>query len=117
MLRIEHLSKSYAKGVFAVRDLSLHIEKGDVFEGKVARIMDFGAFVELPGGKEGLVHISQIAHERTNKVTDVLNIGDTVKVKVTEIDKMGRINLSRKALLPRPKRKFDKKKTESTDEQ
>jgi polyribonucleotide nucleotidyltransferase len=63
--------------------------------------MDFGAFVELVPGKEGLVHISQIAHERINKVSDVLSVGDKVNVKVVEIDRQGRVNLSRKALLPR----------------
>ena len=104
------------KAMKMIDDITREIEKGDVFEGKVARIMDFGAFVELPGGKEGLVHISQIAHERTNKVTDVLNIGDVVNVKVTEIDKLGRINLSRKALLPRPKKQFDRKKTDKSEE-
>jgi polyribonucleotide nucleotidyltransferase len=73
--------------------------------GTVKRIMDFGAFVEIiPGvlgtaGKEGLVHISQLAEERVNKVRDVVDIGDQILVKVTEIDKQGRINLSRKAVL------------------
>ena len=61
--------------------------------------MNFGAFVEILPGKEGLIHISKIAKERIDKVEDVLNVGDEVKVKVTEIDDQGRINLSRKALL------------------
>lgn len=61
--------------------------------------MNFGAFVEVLNGKEGLVHISQISNERVNKVEDVLKVGDEILVKVTEIDKQGRINLSRKALL------------------
>jgi len=78
------------------------IEVGEVFEGKVTRIMNFGAFVEIPGGKEGMVHISKLAHERVNKVEDVVAVGDPVTVKVVEIDKQGRINLSRKATLPRP---------------
>jgi len=63
------------------------------------RIMDFGAFVEVLPKQEGLVHISELAHYRVGQVTDILNIGDTVKVKVLEIDAMGRINLSRKALI------------------
>ncbi len=65
----------------------------------VTRIMEFGAFVELVPGKEGLVHISQIANERVNKVSDVLSVGDKIDVKVVEIDRQGRVNLSRKALL------------------
>ena len=74
-------------------------EPGEIYEGKVTRIMNFGAFVEILPGKEGLIHISKIAKERIDKVEDVLNVGDVVKVKVTEIDDQGRINLSRKALL------------------
>ncbi len=74
-------------------------EPGEIYEGKVTRIMNFGAFVEILPGKEGLVHISKIAKERIDKVEDVLHVGDEVKVKVTEIDDQGRINLSRKALL------------------
>lgn len=77
-------------------------QAGDVYTGKVTRIMNFGAFVEIAIGKEGLLHISQIAHERTDKVEDVLAVGDEVTVKVTEIDRQGRINLSRKALLEKP---------------
>ncbi|HHU61196.1 MAG TPA: S1 RNA-binding domain-containing protein, partial [Natronincola sp.] len=63
-------------------------------------IMNFGAFVEVLPGKEGLVHISQLARERVNKVEDIVNIGDEVLVKVIEIDRQGRINLSRKEALP-----------------
>ncbi|NLY08983.1 MAG: polyribonucleotide nucleotidyltransferase [Tissierellia bacterium] len=77
------------------------VEVGEVYEGKVTRILKFGAFVELLKGKEGLVHISQLAHKRVEKVEDILKVGDTVKVKVTEIDDQGRINVSRKALLPK----------------
>ena len=67
--------------------------------GKVTRLMNFGAFVEILPGKEGLVHISQLAKERVAKVEDVVNVGDEIMVKVIEIDKQGRINLSRKATL------------------
>lgn len=75
---------------------------GDVFEGKVTRVMEFGAFVEFAPGKEGLVHISQLDHRRVNRVEDVVKIGDTVKVKLVEVDDQGRYNLSRKATLPVP---------------
>ena len=74
-------------------------EPGEIYEGKVTRIMNFGAFVEILPGKEGLIHISKIAKERIDKVEDVLNVGDEVRVKVIEIDSQGRINLSRKDLL------------------
>ncbi|PTJ71738.1 polyribonucleotide nucleotidyltransferase [Staphylococcus hyicus] len=74
-------------------------EVGQIYEGKVKRIEKFGAFVELFPGKDALVHISQIANERINKVEDVLKIGDTLQVKVTEIDKQGRVNASHKVLL------------------
>jgi polyribonucleotide nucleotidyltransferase len=87
------------------------VEEGEIYEGKVTRIMNFGAFVEILPKKEGLIHISNIAHERVEKVEDVLKIGDIVKVKVTEIDKQGRINLSRKALIE----KLVNKETEKKD--
>ena len=82
-----------------IEDLTREIEVGQVYEGTVRRIEKFGAFVEIAKGKDGLVHISELAHERVAKVEDVLAIGDKVKVKVIEIDGQGRINLSRKALI------------------
>ena len=82
-----------------IEDLTREIEAGQVYEGTVRRIEKFGAFVEIAKGKDGLVHISELAHERVAKVEDILAIGDKVKVKVTEIDGQGRINLSRKALI------------------
>ncbi len=88
-----------------VEAIVAEVEVGKVYDGTVKRIMDFGAFVEIiPGvlgssGKEGMVHISQLAEERVDKVTDVVNIGDKITVKVTEIDRQGRVNLSRKAVL------------------
>ncbi|MBT4277741.1 polyribonucleotide nucleotidyltransferase [Candidatus Falkowbacteria bacterium] len=85
-----------------VKDLTHEVEAGEVYEGKVVRIMDFGAFVEILPGKDGLVHISELAHARTEKVEDVVKIGDVISVKVIEIDKMGRINLSFKATQPMP---------------
>jgi len=74
-------------------------EKGKVYKGKVKKIMNFGAFVEILPGKEGLLHISQIAHERINRVEDVLKQGDEVEVKLLDIDAQGKMDLSRKALL------------------
>ena len=84
-----------------IEDLTREIEVGQVYEGTVRRIEKFGAFVEIAKGKDGLVHISELAHERVGKVEDVLVLGDKVTVKVIEIDGQGRINLSRKALLPK----------------
>ena len=80
-----------------INDIVAEAEVGKTYTGKVTRIMNFGAFVEILPGKEGLLHISHIAHERVAKVEDVLNIGDEVEVKVTEIDEKGRVNLSRKS--------------------
>ncbi|MCR4426070.1 MAG: polyribonucleotide nucleotidyltransferase [Firmicutes bacterium] len=77
---------------------------GEVYTGKVTRLMPFGAFVEILPGKEGLVHISQLSHERVATVEDVVSVGDEITVRVSEIDKQGRINLSRKDMLPRPAR-------------
>lgn len=89
------------KAVDMITKLTEEVEVGKIYEGKVKRIMDFGAFIEVLPGKEGLCHISKLDFNRVNKVTDILNVGDTVKVKVTEIDNMGRINLSRKEALPK----------------
>ena len=93
------------KAVQIVRDLTREVEVGEVYTGKVTRIMNFGAFVEVLPGKEGLVHISHLAEERVNKVEDVVNIGDIITVKVTEIDRQGRINLSRREVLRQEKRR------------
>ena len=84
-----------------IEDLTREIEVGQVYEGTVRRIEKFGAFFEIAKGKDGLVHISELAHERVGKVEDVLALGDKVTVKVIEIDGQGRINLSRKVLLPK----------------
>jgi polyribonucleotide nucleotidyltransferase len=89
-------AKSIIEGI--VREVVV----GEIYTGTVKRIEKFGSFVEILPGKEGLVHISQLAHERVGKVEDVVAIGDVITVKVTEIDAQGRINLSRKATLPPP---------------
>lgn len=84
------------KALEMIDEITREIEAGGVYTGKVTRIMNFGAFVDVGGGKEGLLHISKISKERVNKVEDVLKIGDTIKVKVYEIDDQGRINLTAK---------------------
>ena len=81
-----------------VEQLTAEVEEGMVYDGKVVKLMDFGAFVNILPGKDGLVHISQISHERVENVADKLREGDVVRVKVLEVDKQGRIRLSMKAL-------------------
>lgn len=91
--------ESARAGQEAIELLIRDVEVGETYEGEVKRIMNFGAFIEVLPGKEGLLHISKMAKRRVEKVEDEMNIGDKVKVKVTEIDNQGRINLSRKELL------------------
>jgi polyribonucleotide nucleotidyltransferase len=87
------------KAIEIIEGLTKDIEVGDIFNGKVSRIVDFGAFVELPNGKDGLVRIGELADYHVPSVEDVVSLGDEIMVKVIEIDSMGRINLSRRALL------------------
>ncbi len=87
-----------------IEQITAEVEIGKVYEGPITKILDFGALVNLLPGKDGLLHISQIAHERVEKVTDYLSEGQIVKVKVLETDEKGRIKLSMKALLDRPAR-------------
>ena len=87
------------KAIKIIEDLTKEVKVGEVYLGKVVRIEKFGAFINLIKGKDGLVHISQLANDRVNKVEDVVKLGDEILVKVTEIDKQGRVNLSRKAML------------------
>ena len=86
------------KAMNMILDVAKVIEVGQIYEGTVTRIMPFGAFIDLGGGNEGLLHISKISHKRVEKVEDVLSIGDEVTVKVSEIDDQGRINLNMKDL-------------------
>lgn len=88
------------KAVEWVKNIVREVQAGEIFTGKVTRLMDFGAFVEVLPKQEGLVHISELAPERVGKVEDVVKVGDTVTVKVIEIDSMGRINLSMKRARP-----------------
>ena len=85
-----------------IEEITAEVEIGKVYEGPVTKILDFGALVNLLPGKDGLLHISQISHERINKVTDVLAEGQIVRVKVLETDEKGRVKLSMKALSERP---------------
>lgn len=86
-----------ARGI--IEGIVKEVVVGEIYVGTVRRIEKFGAFVELIPGKDGLVHISQLSTDRVAKVEDVVAIGDTITVKVTEIDQQGRVNLSRKAVL------------------
>lgn len=95
-------AESSKKAVAWIQNIVKEVEPGEVYEGKVVRLMDFGAFVEILPGKDGLVHISQLANYRVNKVEDVVKIGDTLKVQVSEIDEQGRINLTHKPFAPAP---------------
>ncbi len=95
-------AESSAKAVKWIQDIVREVEAGEIFEGKVTRLMDFGAFVEVLPGKEGLVHISQLANYRVARVEDVVKIGDSLKVQVSEIDDQGRINLTHKPFAPAP---------------
>ncbi|MGY0612267.1 MULTISPECIES: polyribonucleotide nucleotidyltransferase [unclassified Luteimonas] len=81
-----------------IEQITSDVEPGRIYEGKVVKLMDFGAFVTISPGKDGLVHVSQISNDRVEKVSDVLKEGDVVKVKVLEVDKQGRIRLSMKAV-------------------
>jgi polyribonucleotide nucleotidyltransferase len=90
------------RAVERIEALTKEAEVGAIYTGKVTRLMNFGAFVEILPGKDGLVHISELAEERVESVEDVVSVGDELTVLVTEIDAMGRINLSRRALLRDP---------------
>jgi polyribonucleotide nucleotidyltransferase len=94
-----HDEEAAKKAVSIIENLTKEAEIGQIYEGRVVKIMDFGAFVEILPGVDGLVHISQLDHHRVNQVTDVLKEGDTVRVKVIDIDREGRIKLSRKDAL------------------
>jgi polyribonucleotide nucleotidyltransferase len=87
-----------------IRDIVEDPEVGRVYAGKVRSIVPFGAFIEIVPGRDGLLHISEIDHRRTEKVEDVFQLGDVVEVKVIAVDREGKIKLSRKVLLPEPER-------------
>ena len=98
----ERIGPAPAEQPYGDRNCEAEAERGERYLGTVVKVMNFGAFVSLLPGKDGLLHISQIAHERVEKVTDYLQEGQIVKVKALEADDKGRIKLSMKALLERP---------------
>ncbi len=100
-------SESLQAAVNEIEGIVAEVEPGTIYKGLITRIADFGAFVRILPGKEGLLHISQIAHERVEAVTDYLKEGQEIEVKALEVDNRGRIKLSRKELLPRPESKSD----------
>lgn len=101
---VYHMNRdSINKAVDMIKDIVRVAKVGDIYDAKVVRIEKYGAFVNLFGSTDGLVHISKLRHERVEKVEDVVKLGDTIRVKVTEIDDHGKINVSAKALLPKPK--------------
>ncbi len=102
---------SLKRAIKMIDELTHDIKEGEIFLGKVIKITTFGAFVEILGGKEGLVHISKLDVKRVNKVEDIVSVGDEILVKVTEIDSQGRINLSRRDAISEEKNK-DKDKDE-----
>ncbi len=91
------------KAVEWIKNLTREVKAGEVFQGRITRIMDFGAFAEILPGQEGMIHISELAPYRVERVSDIVKVGDIVPVKVVGIDELGRINLSRKTLLPNNK--------------
>ena len=107
------------KAIKIIESIVTDIEPGQIFTGTVVRIMNFGAFVELAPNKDGMIHISKLSDKRVAKVEDVVNIGDEVTVKVIEVDKMGRINLSMKPgdLAPKAEKSRDRKEKKEQKEQ
>ena len=91
--------ESAQKAIKTIEDLTKDVEIGGIYTGKVTRVMTFGAFVEILPGKEGMVHISELADHRVDKVEDIVKVGDEITIKVIDIDSQGRINLSRRAIL------------------
>ncbi len=104
-----------AKAQEIIQNIVKEVEVGEIYDGKVTRIMDFGAFVQILPGKEGMVHISEFSNQRVDKIGDVAKIGDVFKVKVIEIDRMGRINLSVKQADPKYQPDQDSRRRKPND--
>jgi polyribonucleotide nucleotidyltransferase len=94
--------ESARRAVAMIEALVREVQVGETYKGRVTRLMNFGAFVEILPGKEGLVHISELSYDRVNKVEDVVKVGDELEVKVKEIDNLGRVNLTHRATQPPP---------------
>ena len=108
-------SQATTADILRIEEIVAEVEAGAIYKGKVTRLADFGAFVAIVGNKEGLVHISQIAEERVEKVSDYLQVGQEVNVKVVEIDRQGRIRLTMKDLAPKQETKINQE--DSVEEQ
>ena len=100
-----------------IEEIVREVEVGKIYDAKVVKVEDFGCFVQLWPGCEGLVHVSQLAHERVEKVEDVVKLGDEIIVKALGTDKKGRQNFSRKDALPKPKKKEKEAKVEEEVEE
>ncbi|MEK6695147.1 MAG: S1 RNA-binding domain-containing protein, partial [Nitrospirota bacterium] len=100
---------SAQKAITRVNQITEEVEIGKLYMGKVRKIMDFGAFVEVLPGVDGLVHISQLAHHRVQVVTDEVKEGDEILVKVLDVDRQGKIRLSRKEAMPPPEASAESK--------
>ena len=99
-----------------IEDITREVETGKIYEAKVVKVEDFGCFVQVWPGCEGLVHVSQLAHERVEKASDVVAVGDEIIVKALGEDKKGRLNFSRKEALPKPKIKKEETKEDKKEE-
>ena len=105
------------KALAIIEEIVREAKVGEVFEGKVVRIESFGCFVNLFGNVDGMCHVSQLAHERVNHPKDVVKLGQTLKVRVTEIDEKGRVNLTHKEFAPKVEKKVEPKKTKEVKEE
>jgi polyribonucleotide nucleotidyltransferase len=97
------------KAMAMIEDIVKEVEIGNIYTGKVVKVEDFGCFVELWPGCEGMVHVSQLDHKRVEKPSDMVKVGDEIVVKATGYDKRGKLNLSRKEALPKPAKEKDVK--------
>ena len=112
---IYHIDKEVIdKAAKMIKDIVREVETGKQYIGKVVKVEDYGAYVELWSGCQGLVHVSQIAYEHVDKASDVLKVGDEIMVESLGYDNHGRLNLSRKACLPKPVKKESKKEEEAS---